>query len=175
MVVSAHIGTCGQWSNHLTFFFPLSFSTTWTHYMPLAWSVFPVFSLSSRLLSKHYPIFWHPFWMSITTGTGSHVQSCSIHSFTHPGLVVTLVLTPFQQALVLIQLPVTTPSSLLCPISPSFPPTFSPGPSHCGCVPGCATPCLNGKPPFNEVCSLSVFRLGSKPYAVPFLFTVHST
>lgn len=100
-------------------------------------------------------------------------QSCSIHSFTHPGLVVTLMITQFQQALVLLQLPITTPSSPLYSISPSFSPACPLDPSLCKCMPGHVTPCYDRNPPFNEVCSLSVSRLASKPYAEPLLFTVH--
>ena len=62
----------------------------------------------------------------------------------------------------------------LVPISPSLLFTFPPGPSPCGCVLGHATPCYDRKSPFNEVCSLLVFRLGSELYTMPFLFTVHS-
>lgn len=132
--------------------------------MPLAWSIFPVFSLFSRLLPKHYPIFWHPLCMSITTGTVSPVQSCSIHSFTHPRACGhSCAHTISAGTCVLIRWSIATLSSSLCPISPSFPLTFPPGPSYCGCVPGHATPCYNRKPPFIKVCSLSVFRWGSEP------------
>lgn len=71
--------------------------------------------------------------------------------------------------------PVThhNPLSPLCSISPSFPPACPLDPSVCECMPGHMTPCYDREPPFNEVCSLSVSRWGSKPNAEPLLFTVH--
>lgn len=158
-----HLVTCGQWLNHWIIFssLPSLYNINTSH----ALSIFPVFSPSLRLLSKHHLIFCHPYWVTITTEAGSLVLlNTLLYSSRACGYFYDHTISAGTCA----------PSITHHNIHFCTPFLHLSSGSFSLWMPGHVTPCSDRKSPFSGVCNLSVSPgLGSKQYAEPLLFAVH--